>query len=135
MTAAIQGWGSLLGYSQDGVNFTNFAEVEDISGPQVSVTVIDCSHLQSPLEWKEKIPGFQDAGEITFKLNFLKAEYSSMLSFVQSGSILTWKITSPALSAWTFKGFITKLAPAIPLDGKMVNDMTVAVTGKPTFVQ
>ncbi len=135
MSNAIAGWSTTLGYSADGNAYTTLAEVEDISGPAVSVTVIDVSHLTSPLEWKEKLDGFADAGEVTFKLNFLKAEYAALFNLVDNGGLYYWKVSSPQQSTWVMRGFISKLGSMIPTDGKISTDVTLSISGKPTFTQ
>lgn len=73
MSEAISGPGFLLQLGStagDAGSFTTIAEVKDITGPAVSLDVIDVTNQSSPDQYEEIIPSIRRAGEVDFDVNF-----------------------------------------------------------------
>ncbi len=73
MTVAISGPGFLLQVNYQAGNngtFLTVAEVKDITGPAVSLDVIDVTNQDSPEGFEEIIPSIRRAGDVDFDVNF-----------------------------------------------------------------
>lgn len=73
MTVAIAGPGFLLQVnttSGDVGTFATLAEVKDITGPAISLDVIDVTNQDSPERFEEIIPTLRRAGDVDFDVNF-----------------------------------------------------------------
>lgn len=73
MTVAISGPGFLLQLGSaagDAGTFATVAEVKDISGPAVSLDVIDVTNQDSPGGFEEIIPSIRRAGDVDFDVNY-----------------------------------------------------------------
>ena len=114
------------------------AEVIEIEGPGFKVTSVDLSNLNSPSHAREFRAGFTDAGEITLKLTFTQSAYITLLSYLNY-SLQAWQITLPLVGSQstaakvTGYGHISSLGQAIPEDDRITNDVTIKVSGMPSF--
>ena len=132
-------YGTTLGLDPaGGTSYTTVAEVIEINGEGVEVSRTKMSNLTSPNAYHEKRPGFADAGQVTFKCTWTKAQYSTFLTNIRT-ALMAWKVTFPLVGAesvpstWACAGHLSKLGFAVPEDDRITNDVTVDVSGKPTF--
>lgn len=131
-TTANIGYGSTLKYGSTAV-----AQVVDITGPAIKVDAVDVSNQGSPQvgsnksAWREKIPGLSDPGSITFNLVYIKAAVTALFGLIAATQ--TWNLTFPDGAIWSCSGFITELKDGTPLDDRMTVDVTIELTGTPTF--
>lgn len=132
MALGIEGYGSFLGYGQDGVNFTSVGEVFKIGGPDIKGKAIDVTHLLSPFGWMEFYAGVVDGGEVTLNCNFIGSQVSILKLQLRSNSYY-WRVTFSTGSTATFRGFVTGLNPAAPVDDRLTYDVTIKVNGYITF--
>ncbi len=121
-----------------GTTYATFAEVTDLDGPGISVSVTDLTNLNSPSATKEKTPGLIDSGQITFSCTLVPAAYVSMLGSLRKR--LNYKILLPLAGAeitngfYTFLGFFIKVPTKFPADGKLSEDsITIEISGPVTF--
>ena len=129
---AISGFGTTLGYQAgtDGT-YTTFAEITNITPPAIKGDTAEVSTMDSPNGYKEFIGTLIDGGEVTVSLNYKASQTVTVAALVNVKK--TWKITINDGSNWVFSGLLTGLSGAIPVDGKVSQDWTIKVTGKPVF--
>lgn len=138
-TEGTSGFGTLLkrGNGATVEVFTTVAEVKSISGPGLSMETIDATHMESPNAFRELLPSFKSAGEVTLEMNFLPAN-SNQQGFVedfQDRVKRNWKLVFPdtATTTWSFSGYITGFAPSAAVDSILTASATIAVTGDVTI--
>lgn len=139
-TNARIGYGTTIGYrplgSQANAAYTVIAEVQDISGPSLSLDTVDATHMTSPNGYRQFIAGLKDAGEVSFDVNFLPADTSQqgVTTALEGGTALEWRLDWPGTTVmWDFVGFVTGFEPASPLDDKMTASITIKLTGDPNL--
>ncbi len=95
---------------------------------------IETSHMGLATEDRTFIPGFRDAGEVTFELQFDPDE-TDPRSLGQNTLTLTWPLpagqTTPA--NWQASAFCTEYNPSSPLDDLMTASVTFKMSGVTTF--
>lgn len=131
-TQASIGYGTFFHVSQnDGVLWTELAEVYDITPPTDEVDEIDATHMQSPNRTREFIPGLIDPGEASFEMNFIPGSDSDELirDLKISGERVRCRIEFPNGVQWTFSAWVKGYEPAVPTDDKMTATVTWRVTG------
>jgi len=123
-----------------GTTFVAQAEVKELSFPGIKISSSDRTNLSSPSAFREFVPGLGDAGEITLKLNWTKAQYNLFVSNVRK-SLMGWKITFPLVgseitaSTLTGNGHWTDIGGPFPEDDIITNEVTLKVSGLPVFTQ
>ena len=125
------GYGIVL----DGATTGTIGEVLSLS-TDVSADVIDTSSADSPDSWREKMPGMQDAGEITFEINRdgASGEEESDLNSNFGAAKEEWTVTFSDGSTFVCDGFISSLSASSSYDDKETTSVTITLTGKPVFV-
>lgn len=118
--------------------WVDIANITKISPFNLKVDSVDVSSMDSPDEYREKVPGFKDAGEANFELNYDDEEPThQLLSEIADGTVGTWRIIYPNTTfpktTQTFSGFISQVGPEIPYDGKMTANCVINVSSKPVF--
>lgn len=112
-SSAVHSWGGGLSYAVLPVgtaapSWTLLLEIKDIVPPVIKVGVGKSTHLKSPQAWHEKIAGFKDGTQATFKGNWLDAQANTLFG--------------------TLRGLYVWLAQ-LPLQGTQVNPATVFFAG------
>ncbi len=120
--------------------FTTVAEVKDIDAPELSRSVHDVTHQQSPDGYNEKIGGIRDGGEVSFTLNFLPGNATQdattgLISDLHTDTKRNYRLVFPDAdgTTWTFPGLVTSFKAKAPVDGALEADVTVTVCGKPVI--
>lgn len=138
-TEGTSGFGTLLkrGNGATVEVFTTVAEIKSISGPGLSMETIDATHMESPNAFRELLPSFKSAGEVTLEMNFLPAN-ANQQGFVedfQDRVKRNWKLVFPntATTTWSFSGYITGFTPSAAVDSILTASATIAVTGDVTI--
>jgi hypothetical protein len=132
MSSATHSFGSTLGVGPIGGTYVTISEVADINGPDVKVASTKVTHLTSANAFQEKIPGYADAGQLVFKLNFVKAQFSTLYGYLRV--VKGWLMTFADGSTMEMVGFIVGIKPGVSEENQIMVDVTVEVTGKPVFV-
>ena len=132
--------------------FDDLAELVGLTPPQLSRDTPDVTHSASPSNYRECVSGLRDTGEVSLELNYVPggdtntlliqhylngAEASLDLNFIAntygSGGVnqpSIYKITYPDNSVVQFEGHLSGVSPAVPLDDKMTQSITIKPTGK-----
>lgn len=128
------GYGNLFYHSTDGTTFTSMAEVIDINGPGLAADAVETTHTESTNGWREFIGGLKDAGEITVTCNFRPDNASNDTLRGYIGSLEYYRIAWVGLTERvTCQGILTGYSPQAPLGDKMTVDLTIKLSGEPTF--
>ncbi len=113
----------------------NIAEINSITGPEMSRDFIDTTALDTVGGYRTYITGFRDAGQITLAMNFTRATYDIMLADFESDVAQNYEIVLPDddISTLEFTGLVTQVPLSIPPDDKVTADVTIRVTGQPVM--
>lgn len=119
--------------------FTTLGEVTGISGPTFSLDTIDTTHHSVTGGYREIVPSFKSAGEVTVEMNFDPSSSqqdmaSGILEDFTDRALRNWKIVYPTPTAETFSfaGYVTGFEPSAPVDGKLSATLTVSISGAVT---
>ncbi len=135
--AANPGGVSLL--EQNGV-YERLQEVISLSGLSASNTVVEVTHLMSDGFAKEKIPGFQDGGQVTFRFNYTAALLLALNSIrpapdraYPDWGRLRFVMQFPDGGQWWFRGFIQGSPFTVEEDNRITIETTIEISGIPVF--
>lgn len=122
--------------------FTAIAQVRTINGMNITRDSIESSHHDSTDKWRDFLPGFKDAGDITLDLEWdpLGATHKyttggflkKLDDTTNTNFQLVWP-TSPVVT-WNFTAHLTGVSPVAPHEDKLTMTATFKVSGKPTLV-
>lgn len=142
VSAAVNAFGTLLkiGDGGGGEVFTTIAEVQNISGPSLSLEMIDVTNHSSTAGWKERIGGLLDGGEVTFDINFQPTasthNYSAgLVKDMVNRTRRNFKIVFPdgSSTTWTFSALVSKFQSKAPVNGQLSASVSLMITGQPTL--
>lgn len=141
MSDAILGFGTRF-YLQATVGaaaLTKVAEVTSVTPPNEQVAEVEVTHYESPGRTREFIAGLNDAGDMSFEINWVpgNATDSLIATAKADGLVRTMRIVTPAIPGtpgspgqqFTFPGFVRGFERGIPIDDKMTATITVRVAG------
>ena len=105
------------------VSFITIAQVRSITGPGMSVDMIDSSHHSTVDFWRTMLAGFKSGGEVTLDLLFDPADIThkditgGLLKELNDGNLGSYEITYPdvASSTFTFSAFVSGYEVPYPL--------------------
>lgn len=126
-----QGVKLAMGDTNSPINYTNIAEVMNISGPGGSGQVIDVTDLDSSA--REKVMGLPDEGQVTFDINFI-ADDTQHLALHTARANQTLKpfkltFTDDSATEWTFNGYVINFTVNNAVDEVTKASITLEVTG------
>ena len=138
-TIGTSGFGTLLkaGNGATSEVFTSIAEVKTISGPKITLEMLEATHMESPSGFREWLPSFKDGGEVTFGVNFLPASTShkaittDMAARTKRNFKVVWPNTAP--TTWSFSGYYTQFEPTAGVGDMLSAQVTIRVTGAVTI--
>lgn len=134
MTSAISGFGTQLK-----IGGTAIVELQDVSGPSLSLETIEVTSHSSLDGWKEYIAGLLDAGEVSFDINYVptaathKNASGGLLYLLGQRSLQAFTLVFPDSTSWTFNAFVTSFEPSAPVQDKLTASITLKLAGKPTL--
>lgn len=141
MSNAISGPGFLLQLSTtagDAGSFTTVAEVKDITGPAVSLDVIDVTNQSSPGGYEEIIPSIRRAGEVDFDVNFDPQsgthDGATGLVYLANNKLKRgWRLQlqDPGNHYWAFDGYVVGFQTKAPVAGVLTGTTKLRITGQP----
>jgi predicted secreted protein len=141
MSDATKGLGTILYYAS-GTNTTAVGNVKSITGPDISVDVLDYTTMDATNNWREKTSGLKDQGALTFDVNYdgSAGGNANALHGLIGNTSYTWGIifndhTSGGTncSKFTSAGFLSRLGFAIPFDDMVTQPIEVVLSGEPTY--
>jgi len=141
MTVAIAGPGFLLQMGAQAGNsgsFTTVAEVKDITGPAVSVDIVDVTNQDSPGGFEEIIPTIRRAGEVDFDVNFNPTSgthdgLTGLLYLANNKIKRGWRLLlqDSGDHYWYFDGYVTGFQTKAPVAGVLSGTTKIKITGQP----
>ncbi|WP_421930132.1 phage tail tube protein [Nitratireductor rhodophyticola] len=134
------GWDTILEAYDDASSppgFVQLCEVFNLSPGAQEADRIDVTHFCSPDRRREYIPGLIDNGEAIFEANYIPGspEDQLILSLLNSGDVIQWRITFPLQRGdtdrhrVTFEASVTGYERTIPVDDRMTATITLAPSG------
>lgn len=136
------------GADPTGAGFDVIAEVISASGLAMNSTVTKVTHLASDGKAHEKVPGFLDAGQITFKLNQYSGSIAGKLAMTGLLALLPqasdtapdwgryqWVVQFPDGGQWYATGFLQGVPFEVPEDDRVTVEATIEVSGRPVFTE
>jgi predicted secreted protein len=113
------------------LTYTSIAEINSFNGPGGSVPVIDVTDLASAA--KEKRPGMNDNGQLSFECNFLpgNAQHAALHAAKKAGTTIKVKLifTDDEATEWTFDAIVTGLSVSGAVDGVIKASVTLEISG------
>ncbi|MEP9401859.1 phage tail tube protein [Sphingomonas silueang] len=115
--------------------YTPFAEVTELTLPELSRDSVDLTHMTSPDGYREFKPGLADAGEVGIVYNLIPgvADDAVIRTHLGTRVVEAWRVTFPNGAKLDFRGFATAHGGAVPMEDKMTGTATFKVSGKPTL--
>lgn len=118
----------------NGVTYDSIPWVTNIALPGISVDLVDATTNSSPNGFREKIPGLKDLGEITFTINWHddEATHQALWDMQQASELGSWQVAFPQFDTnnlFDFDAYVTGLPMASPIDGLVVQNVTLTGTG------
>lgn len=120
-------------------------QVGDISGPALTRGDIDVTDHDSANGYREFLPGLVDGGVVSFPIGFdptntahLQGVGTGLIGDLeQDGCTLpAWQLTLPPCSGtaiWTFDGYVNGVSATYAVEGQLMHDISVKISGKPTL--
>ena len=117
-----------------GAVWTDIAEVNSISGPNMSRETIDVTSLDSTGGFREFIASFRDGGSVNLNMNFTRATYKLMHTDFMSDDLKSYRIVLPDTLNTTlaFTGFVMELPLEISTGDKVTANANIKVSGQPS---
>lgn len=113
--------------------------LKSVSGIEISADAIDVTDLGNEDGFREKLPGFKDAGEVGAS-GFLDSDNEGQdecYSLMASGDVVPCVIQFPPKigKSWKFKAGVTKFSTSADLEDAVAFEISLAVSGKPELVK
>lgn len=120
---------------------TAIVNITEIDGPELSAETMDMTAHDSAGSYREIIPTFLDAGEVSFTIQYDPAHAThknaagGLLYLYAQKTLSSFALGMPTTPAANivFSGYVTKFKPGMPLDGALTAEVSIKVTGAPTL--
>lgn len=117
------------------LDFVALAEVTKVTPPPLARDTPDASHMESPDQWREVVPGMRQGVDMPIELNFIPgsptdARLRDMLTDEEPSRV---EIAFPNGSVLSFRAWGMEYEPDDPVDDKMTATATLRVSGRMTF--
>lgn len=111
--------------------FASIAEINSVNLSGLSKNTIDVTTFDSASGYKEFITGFKDSGELTFNMNFTPVNFEQIKIDFEAKAKKNYRIilADTAATQFDFAANVIGLTLAIPLEDKIVSDVTMKITG------
>jgi Phage major tail protein 2. len=119
------------------VNSKAVGGLTTINGIEISAETVDLTALDNATGYREKEPGFKDAGEVTLSgyLDGSDQGQDEMYTLLNSGATTTCNIVFPAKigKTWTFTAGVSRFVTGAELEGGVTFEATLLVSGQPVL--
>ncbi len=127
-------FGDKADFNDTPVVFTPFKHMESVAPVSPEVDDIDVTDMDSLEGWKEFKGGLKDGGEVEGVFQYEEVQHSNFFA-VLLGVTKAYKVLFPDGSDVKFNGHINDISQEDPVDDKIMETVTIKVTGKPVFTQ
>lgn len=121
----------------DSTSWTDVATLVDIPNvPQLKADDIDTSHMLTPGQVKTFDPGWADAGEVSFTVQYDKTQNAALYALFRQPKgfrVLFPDAPGPSGSKWSFDGYINAFSNPVDREGIITTDIAIKVSGQPDF--
>lgn len=111
--------------------------LSSINGIEISADTVDLTALDNSSGFREKEPGFKDAGEVTASgfLDGADEGQSELYTLLTSGEVVPCQIIFPSKigKTWSFQAGVSRFTTGADVDGAVTFDISLAVSGAPTL--
>ena len=119
------------------VNSKTVGGLSSINGVEISADNVDLTSLDNSSGYREKEPGFKDAGEVTASgfLDGTDQGQAELYTLLSSGNIVACEIRFPAKigKSWTFNAGVSRFSTGADVDGAVTFETSLAVNGAATL--
>jgi predicted secreted protein len=132
MSSSFAARGSHLQRSPDNSTFTTVAEVLKITQGGSKADLADVTNMDSPSNFREKLPTLLDSGEITFDCNWVPGSsiQNQLTTDFNNQTLLYWKVLLPnATNGVSFQGYVTDKNFDLPIDKQATKSLKITITG------
>jgi hypothetical protein len=139
MSNSMVGAGTLFKRGDHGTSetFQTVSEVVNIKQTGEKLAMVDCTNMDSTGNYREFKPTLFDAGSFALTLNYLPRDVSqiALQTDYDAKTLCNFQIVIPTAAGgtWSFAAYIESIGHAYELDKILVMDVSLKVTGKPTF--
>jgi predicted secreted protein len=133
--SGIDAFGTKWSISTDnGVTFTDVADVTQVGVLDVKVDTIETSSHDSADQWRTFVGGMKDGGELKMEVNYDPAAHGTIFSNL-GGAPIDQKVTlsDAGAAVVAFNGIITGFQAQAPYDDKLSASVTIKVSGAPVI--
>lgn len=123
-----------------GGTYTAIESVGAITGPNATADQIDISDQDSNSKIRKWITGLVNPGTVSFSANFdptdntVTNSHNQLCNDCTDGTDLFWKLVFPGGSdEMAFPGVVTKAEISAPVDGALMIDCEITITGAITW--
>jgi len=119
------------------VNSKTVGGLSSINGVEISADNVDLTSLDNSSGYREKEPGFKDAGEVTASgfLDGTDQGQAELYTLLASGNIVACEIQFPSKigKSWTFQAGVSRFSTGADVDGAVTFEISLAVNGAATL--
>lgn len=120
---------------------TTIVQVQNISGPGLSLDTEDVTTHDSTGAWEEVVATILRSGEITLDIVYdpaaatHSATAGGLIADMVARTPQTYSLVFPdaASTTWTFSAFVVGFEPSAPHDGALTASVTMKPNGQPTL--
>lgn len=117
--------------------WTEITAIEELEPPSIAVDDIETKHLKTADRYKTYVGGWADGGEVTATLQWDITQYTALAALLRT--VKGWKVLFSDEGATHaggvgFEGYIKGIGTPVEIEGKVMFDITIKVTGKPTTI-
>ena len=131
---ALSGVGTVfkIGDGASNEQFSAIAEINNISGPNISRDLLETTSLDTTGGYKTFIGGFRDGGSIDLDMNFTRDAYLDFKEHVESDVVHNYQIVLPDASNTTldFAGFVVSLGMTIAAADKIAVRASIKISSE-----
>ena len=113
--------------------FTTVGKQRSVTPYGISIDSIDASHMQSPDQFREFIPGLGDGGEVALEILYEPGGEGEAMLLAAVQTMKVCRTVFPNGATVEYSAFITEMSPETPLDDLRVMSVTLKVSGKPVI--
>lgn len=121
---------------------TTIAQVQNISGPGLSLDTEDVTTHDQATAWEEVVGTILRSGEVTLDIVYdpnhatHKNAAGGLLADLAARTSVSYTLIFPSSGTvtWTFTALVTGFEPSAPYDGALTASVTLKLTGAPTLV-
>lgn len=115
--------------------FTAIAEINDISGPNLSRDTLETTSLDTTGGYRTFIGGFRDGGEVQLEMNFTLDGYDDLKLDFEDDDLRDYQIVLPDTGETTFgfSALVTSLGMKLSTTDKIMASVTLKISGEVTL--